>query len=135
MWTHICIIDLGLEQYKVNRIYDENFSRVIKLRSSTIIEAPIMIRNLFDRHSEDVTYVREQQIKEANANDTTKRSCWLTRWFKAIGLIVFVMVLKAFSLFKPLFKTIMFLYDLGSKHIRVTLSTMSISFVMNLNKT
>ena len=88
-----------------------------------------MIRNLFDRHSEDVTYVREQQIKEANANDTTKRSCWLTRWFKAIGLIVFVMVLKAFSLFKPLFKTIMFLYDLASKHIRVTLSTMSISFV------
>ena len=81
-----------------------------------------MIRNLFDRHSEDMMHVRKQQIKEANANDTTKRNCWLTRWLKAIGLVIFAVVLKAFSLFKPLFKTIMFLYDLGSKHIRVTLS-------------
>ena len=79
---------------------------------------------------EDVTNVGKQQIKAANANDTTKRSSWLTRWFKAIGLIVFGVVLKAFSLFKPLFKTIMFLHDLGSKRIRVTLSIMSVSFVI-----
>ena len=94
-----------------------------------------MIRNLFDRHSEDIMHVRKQQIKEANANDTTKRICCPTRWFQAIGLIVFAVVLKAFSLFKPLFKTVMFLYDLGSKHIRVTLSTMSVLFVIKLNKT
>ena len=76
------------------------------------------------------SHERKQQIKEANENDTTKRNCWPTRWFKTIALIVFAVVLKSFSLFKPLFKTIMFLYDLGSKHIRKTLSIMSVSFVI-----